>query len=753
MTYSWDPWAEPFRSYLGRRAVLDEQLAGTRGAASQICSGISGQTRDILGSMDSLGASLGADIGAMTDSLGGDIWAVARSLSADMGAMANSLASGMDEVRRSIDSGLGHVAGVLDAGFAGLLGKSDEIKLELQRLVELVELEEQRKAMENFRYGVFALDRGLWDEALEYVTAAIEGDAHSKGYKLDWHFHWVRGELLLGNPARHDWPKLDPGDAEQAFLLAARYARADVPEEAARALLMASVAAHAQSREDPTKLEDLRRHAEAAHALDPGLTEAAFQVAKAHMALGDPQSALPALRKAIDRDTGFAARAAEDPDHRRHEGDLNGFFDALRAEKRREVAERARAACEPFKPFAGKSEEFAAHQAVRRLRDAASGPPAGWGLVDLLAYEAAGLAADVAIATIAQRGIERRQATRRVERRMETARWQEQVEIDEPYEVEETYREDVVVKPGGWFRRPVVETVERTRRVTRIRKVARTVERSRDEEQWVVLDRFGDVVRSCRAGTMVEIPPGLFLMGGGEEAVAHRHPVKITRPFLLGVAPVTQREYEAVTGKNPSDFKGADHPVEGVSWLDAVRFCNTLSREAGYEECYVILWQDVQVDDHVFQVEEVRWKGLCCPGYRLPTEAEWEYACRAGAEGERYGPVDDIAWHRDNSENTTHPVGQKAPNAWGLYDLLGNVSEWCWDMHQESWDPQGRRWRRRAHYPDGIASDPTGPSVGNDRISRGDQACASLGVASRNWLYYTNNRRDLGFRLARSLAP
>ena len=133
---------------------------------------------------------------------------------------------------------------------------------------------------------------------------------------------------------------------------------------------------------------------------------------------------------------------------------------------------------------------------------------------------------------------------------------------------------------------------------------------------------------------------------------------KITTPsFCLAKYPVTQAQYEEIMGKNPSYFKG-HRPVECVSWHDAVAFCKKLSEREGKT-------------------------------YRLPTEAEWEYACRAGTKTEYYtgDTAEDLAragWYRGNSDNQTHPVGQKEPNAFGLYDMHGNVEEWCADWFDES---------------------------------------------------------------------
>lgn len=186
----------------------------------------------------------------------------------------------------------------------------------------------------------------------------------------------------------------------------------------------------------------------------------------------------------------------------------------------------------------------------------------------------------------------------------------------------------------------------------------------------------------------VLIPSGSFMMGATQESEPAdgdeepRHPVTISKAFYLGKFEVTQSQWVAVMGDNPSEFKGDNMPVDNVSWDDAQSFLQKLNQMEGTDK------------------------------YRLPTEAEWEYAARAGTEttyffGNDTADLGDYAWYDDNSDNTSHPVGQKKANPWGLFDVYGNVTEFVQDWYT----PQG--------YPQGQATDPQGGEYGSYRVMRG----------------------------------
>ncbi len=192
-----------------------------------------------------------------------------------------------------------------------------------------------------------------------------------------------------------------------------------------------------------------------------------------------------------------------------------------------------------------------------------------------------------------------------------------------------------------------------------------------------------------------------------------RHLVRLTEGYYLAETEVTQELWQAVMGDNPSEFTGEKRPVTNVSWDDVQVFLAALNN----------------------QVPELE--------ARLPTEAQWEYAVRAGTDSPRYGLLNEVAWYRDNSDDATHSVSRKAPNAWGLYDMLGNVGEWCQGYSED--------YEARA-IPGTAIEDPTGPAEGGERVIRGGSwlsVARGARAAYRSRAKPGDDFSDVGFRLSR----
>ena len=228
---------------------------------------------------------------------------------------------------------------------------------------------------------------------------------------------------------------------------------------------------------------------------------------------------------------------------------------------------------------------------------------------------------------------------------------------------------------------------------------------------------------------MVKCPEGSFMMGSPNEELGRSdseslHLVTISKPFYIGKYEVTQSQYSTLMDKNPSKFIGANNPVETVSYDDAKAFCDKMN---------------------------LKYLNILPKGYKfaLPTEAQWEYACRAGTntalnngknltkEDGAYPNLDEVAWYSENSGKTTHEVGQKKPNAWGIYDMHGNVFEWCRDWYGE--------------YPKEDVTDPAGAYNGSSRVFRGGgrDCIARYSRSAFRFNYYHDYRGGrLGFRLA-----
>lgn len=211
---------------------------------------------------------------------------------------------------------------------------------------------------------------------------------------------------------------------------------------------------------------------------------------------------------------------------------------------------------------------------------------------------------------------------------------------------------------------------------------------------------------------MVLIPAGKFMMGSDKGGEKPAHEVTITKPFYMGKFTVTQAQYQQVIGSNPSKFKGAENPVDSISWEVAQKFCAKASE-------------------------------ITKMTITLPTEAQWEYACRAGSKtayynGDTEADLEKAGWYSVNAKDTTHPCGKKEPNAWGLYDMHGNIWQWCMDWHDST------------YYAKSPKEDPQGPESGATRVMRGgtyDTTAYGCRSAYRYSFEPARKFENMGFRV------
>ncbi|HUU03847.1 MAG TPA: formylglycine-generating enzyme family protein [Myxococcota bacterium] len=265
--------------------------------------------------------------------------------------------------------------------------------------------------------------------------------------------------------------------------------------------------------------------------------------------------------------------------------------------------------------------------------------------------------------------------------------------------------------------------------------------------------------------TWAVILAGALVMGSpadepGREPGEVQHEVTLTHHFAMLSTEVTIGEFVDLMGYDPVDYLqfylcDRECPVSTVNWHEAAAYCNALSAAEGYPECYTCNDSPYYPFVPTCEPSTNYATPYDCPGFRLPTEAEWEYAARAGTTTSTYNgtfdedhlccerpnpALDPVAWFCGEDDLTMHPVGQKQPNSWGLYDMLGNQWEWCHDFH--------------ADYPPGPATDPWGPPSGTPRVQRGGcfHMCAFFARSAYHGASHPDNRdENSGFRPVRTL--
>ncbi|MEI6206576.1 MAG: SUMF1/EgtB/PvdO family nonheme iron enzyme [Desulfuromonadales bacterium] len=659
MSYSYAGTRLNYAEYTMAHNFVDGIKSSNREAGERVSMAISRQTRDVIASNEALNAE---NIRA-TEIAAGQI---SDAMSQGFGELSGVMSDGFSRISydiQAVSAGIDELNATFHWGFSQMLSTMGRMNDSLQDLIRIAKTPAQTAAYEQYEIARDAFRQGLYQECMESLNIGINGNQASTGYKLEWRFHQMKGSVLLGFVGC-DAAMIDLPLAEESFLLAARYAKADYPDHAGKAFLSAGWAAYCQG-----KMNVALTHTEQAIAINPNLGEALFQAAKVKMALGEVDAALPVLARAIDQDRFYALKAAGDGDFQRYDDKLRGYLDAMRKEKYRQAVPKVRGALEDVQRILKRSPDGKGNKAIEKLESfLARGE--NWPLMDMLAV-VQGLDAVIAEAKRLPIAVI-----------IEAPRTEE-----ETYQEQESYQEEVVIKQAGWFSKAVTEMQTRTRTVTRKRTV--------NKATTVRID-------------LCAIPAGTFMMGDSSHSPVHQ--VTISRDFYLGKYPVTQAQWEAVMGRNPSKFKGADRPVEQVSHDDCQEFVKRLNATG---------------------------KGT----FRLPTEAEWEYACRAGSTstycfGDSDAQLGDYAWYSANSGSQTQPVGRKKANFWGLHDMHGNVWEWCQDWHGD--------------YPSEAVTDPQGPSSGSGRVLRG--GCwlfdASLATSAFRYESTPDIRYDfLGFRV------
>ncbi len=664
-----------------------------------------------------------------------------RELVGPRSAIEHSMVIGADGLRRELEpaplSGAGgpgsHIPESFSWGFSGLLASLGGMRVGLEELLKTAKEPAQAAAFHQFETARHSFLQGLHAECLEALEPVISaGTPTGPSGRVEWRLHFLRGLVLMGSHDSHGQRVVNLPESEQSFLLAARHAGKSFQEDAAHAMLAAGWSAFLQSDGPGSpKLRDALTYTEEASILSPRFGEAYFQEAKIQMALGLTAEAFRALGKAGKTGAFYVAKAAADGNFKGHPTALHTFLAEFRDEQLRHLGEAVHPIAVRVRSLLPESRELSENTSAKRVLSFADGSD-GAGILLLARYAELGLGEDLASL----------QSIAVVVRRAPPANPPGTPgDVDEP---EDAPCEEVVVRRGSWFRKEIRARVTKSGAPAVLGGMAASTVasggglRNGDTESVdLLVDGLGVVVgRLSKAGAITIgragrapvgvrwIPPGRFLMGSPDSEVGHhrvetQHEVVLTDGFLLAETPCTQSQWEAVMGGNPSEFRGDHHPVHHVTWQEAVEFCGKLT-------------------------ELHRTEGVLPEGrqWSLPTEAQWEYACRAGTVGAYAGEVEGMAWYGDNSRGQPHAVRTRSANAWGLYDMHGNVWEWC-----EDWF---------GGFTVASATNPKGPISGEDRVQRGGcwsvegRECRS---ASRNWSAPDSRYYDLGFRPAMVRVP
>lgn len=671
-------------------------------------------------------------IDSMTNSINSVLSAGFERLSYNLKDISGELAN--------VSTGIAELKASFDWGFSNIIAELGGMNDSIKELIKIAASPAQTPALEHFATARDMFRQGIYTDVLEELDKAINGvPGVSAGYKQEWRIHHLKGVVKLGF-VDCDFTLVNLPEAEDAFLTAALYAKTDHPKDAANAFLSAGWAAYCQG-----KMPEALMHTEKAIQLNPLLGEALFQMAKILMAQNQVIQALPVLRKAIDTDLFYSLKAIGDGDFQIHEIELRSFLASLGKEKYHKLTELALSLAKDIvidrseldtviawinrkKTLLGYPDaEVRLEQFKRKLKDY---------IFELDFLNMVKRASDIYHKDIRSLLTDSQKYDMRVQNLTNTEIHLTGKGSTLLHDAQELFMEIV-------YAIPVVITIEqkiayKVSVVDRPKSIFKSELshqeiRFRYEKKEIfnpskrkITKQIYDLVFPFDC---LYIEGGTFNMGSNEgdrdEKPVHQVSVSF---FYLGKYLVTQKEWQDVMGSNPSRWKGNDLPVEKVSWNDAVDYCNKRSIKEGLKPCYSGSEENPDCD----------WKAN---GYRLPTEAEWEYAARGGnkSKGYKYSGANDIdvvAWYDGNSGGGTHVVGSKDPNELGIFDMSGDVWEWCWDWYSSS-----------------PSSNPNGTASGSGRVVRGGDWNADASdcrVANRFFNSPISSSGHLGFRLCRA---
>ncbi len=593
-------------------------------------------------------------------------------------------------------------------GLADRLARMGHMNEKLGDLVQKLDSPEQILAFNHFQKAREAFDRREFHVALDEIDKAVYGDQASAGFRSEWRFFHLQGVIHLGC---YDCcpDTIDLKKAEESFVQAAKLSQATFPSNSSLAWLAASWAAYCQGH-----LLEATGYAQKSVESNLRQIESYFLLAKYQVAAGLIDEAIQNLMQAVNRDTFYALKAAADGDFQAHEEQVMANLVRLKHEK-----------YETFKTRILADINLSEGQQIPKEIE---------GVIARFSQERSLL--EISKSEREWNEFKVRPVFHSKDLGATTIDHESLVKIVEPY------REKVVVKEATLFRKEESKIITKNRTVERLKKIRYDIRSFRDMFMFFT----GKVLAEF---DLVLVEGGKFQMGDVNSIgrIDEKPLQEVTvSSYLMSAILVTQKVWNLAMDFNPSNFQGYELPVEHISWYDSIEFCNRLSLMAGFRPCYAI---DKNKQDplNINKTDNLKWAVECdwtADGYRLPTEAEWEFAARGGNNTNFYRfsgseTANQVCWHKDNSGYKTQIVAQKKSNELGLYDLSGNVWEWCWDWYDR--------------YQVKELTDPHGPVSGSYRVIRGGSWADNLNYhrpAGRGKENPTGRYTSIGLRIVRN---